>query len=397
MNEALRLSKKTMNQSQQALLSRLVDGDLSPGETAEIKALLATDAEAQLLFQEYMATSFAVASLPRPAIPLDMTERIRPLLARRQWPIFSDWVGGANPWWAVGASVFVVAVVSSGVFISLKESGKVSGNQVRKITAVTVGDARNDEALAKVDEESQPESPKVDLQVASRASKVFDGPPSVKSGQAGAEVTARPLALSPIDQFHDGLKVVDRRHVIRIHVPATNSKVEDQVLGALSQFHHQESRILKTTESSDEAGTPSLIYLGFVPTSLYEELILNLEAKFPKGLERVSTDEFAKIQDQQTNKVMVVDEATLARVKALEAGMKKDELERPEKSRLKLGPDRAEVGDAIAQPLEELSGGSPIRSLDGVMIVIRSDLSADEPTKNESTKARKRGVLKDPK
>ena len=223
----------------------------------------------------------------------------------------------------------------------------------------------------------------------------------MKSGQTksvpGAEAVKKTLAKSPIDQFHDGLKKVDRRHAIRIHVPATSSKVEDQVLGALSQFHHQESKILKTTESSDAAETPSLIYLGFVPTSSFEELILNLEAKFPKGLERVSSDEFTKIQDQQTSKVVVVDEATLARVKALEAGTKKDELERPEKSRLTFGPDRAEVADAIAHPLEELSGGSPIRSLDGVMIVIRSDLSADEPTKNESTKQRKRGVLKDPK
>ncbi len=392
-----------MNQSQQALLSRLVDGDLSPGETAEIKALLATDPEAQLLFQEYMATSFAVSSLPRPEIPLDMTERIRPLLVKRQRPVFTDWVGGAIPWWAVGAAtIFVLAIVSSSVFILFKNGATISKNQVRKITTVAVGEARNDEALPKVGEESLPESPNGDLQIASRVSKVFEGLPSVKSGQTksvpGAEVVEKPFTQSPIDQFHDGLKKVDRRHAIRIHVPATSSKVEDQVLGALSQFHHQESKILKTTESSDAAETPSLIYLGFVPTSSFEELILNLEAKFPKGLERVSSDEFTKIQDQQTSKVVVVDEATLARVKALEAGTKKGELEqRPEKSRLTLGPDRAEVADAIAHPLEELSGGSPIRSLDGVMIVIRSDLSADEPTKNESTKQRKRGVLKDPK
>lgn len=392
-----------MNQSQQALLSRLVDGDLSPGETAEIKALLATDPEAQLLFQEYMATSFAVASLPRPEIPLDMTERIRPLLAKRRRPVFTDWVGGAIPWWGVGAAtVFVLAIVSSSVFILFKSDATISENNVRKITTVAVGEARNDEALPKVGEESLPESSQGELQIASRVSKAFEGLPSVKSGQAksvaGAEVAEKPFTQSPIDQFHDGLKKVDRRHAIRIHVPATSSKVEDQVLGALSQFHHQESKILKTTESSDAAETPSLIYLGFVPTSSFEELILNLEAKFPKGLERVSSDEFTKIQDQQTSKVVVVDEATLARVKALEAGTKKGELEqRPEKSRLTLGPDRAEVADAIAQPLEELSGGSPIRSLDGVMIVIRSDLSIDEPTKNESTKQRKRGVLKDPK
>ena len=391
-----------MNQSQQALLSRLVDGDLSPGETAEIKALLATDPEAQLLFQEYMATSFAVSSLPRPEIPLDMTERIRPLLVKRQRPVFTDWVGGAIPWWGVGAAaVFVLAIVSSSVFILFKNDAAISENNVRKITTVAVGEARNDEALPKAGKESLPESSQGELQIASRVSKAFEGLPSVKSGQTksvpGAEVVEKPFTQSPIDQFHDGLKKVDRRHAIRIHVPATSSKVEDQVLGALSQFHHQESKILKTTESSDAAETPSLIYLGFVPTSSFEELILNLEAKFPKGLERVSSDEFTKIQDQQTSKVVVVDEATLARVKALEAGTKKDELERPEKSRLTLGPDRAEVADAIAHPLEELSGGSPIRSLDGVMIVIRSDLSIDEPTKNESTKQRKRGVLKDPK
>ena len=392
-----------MNQSQQALLSRLVDGDLSPGETAEIKALLATDPEAQLLFQEYMATSFAVSSLPRPEIPLDMTERIRPLLVKRQRPVFTDWVGGAIPWWGVGAAaVFVLAIVSSSVFILFKSDATISENNVRKITTVAVGEARNDEALPKAGKESLPESSQGELQIASRVSKAFEGLPSVKSGQTksvpGAEAVKKTLAKSPIDQFHDGLKKVDRRHAIRIHVPATSSKVEDQVLGALSQFHHQESKILKTTESSDAAETPSLIYLGFVPTSSFEELILNLEAKFPKGLERVSSDEFTKIQDQQTSKVVVVDEATLARVKALEAGTKKGELEqRPDKSRLTLGPDRAEVADAIAQPLEELSGGSPIRSLDGVMIVIRSDLSTDEPTKNESTKQRKRGVLKDPK
>ena len=391
-----------MNQSQQALISRLVDGDLSLGETAEIKALLATDPEAQLLFQEYMATSFAVSSLPRPEIPLDMTERIRPLLAKRQRPIFTDWVGRAIPWWGVGAAtVFVLAIVSSSVFILFKSDATISENNVRKITTVAVGEARNDEALPKVGEESLPESSQGELQIASRVSKAFEGLPSVKSGQAKsvpeAEAVEKPFTQSPIDQFHDGLKKVDRRHAIRIHVPATSSKVEDQVLGALWQFHHRESKILKTTENSDAEETPSLIYLGFVPTSSYEELILNLEAKFPRGLERVSSDEFTKIQDQQTSKVVVVDEATLVRVKALEAGTKKDELERPEKSRLTLGPDRAEVGDAIAHPLEELSGGSPIRSLDGVMIVIRSDLSADEPTKNESTKQRKRGVLKDPK
>ena len=391
-----------MNQSQQALLSRLVDGDLSPGETAEIKALLARDPEAQLLFQEYMATSFAVSSLPRPEIPLDMTERIRPLLMKRQRPVFTDWVGGAIPWWGVGAAaVFVLAIVSSSVFILFKNDAVISENNVRKITTVAVGEARNDEALPKAGKESLPESSQGELQIASRVSKAFEGLPSVKSGQTksvpGAEAVKKTLAKSPIDQFHDGLKKVDRRHAIRIHVPATSSKVEDQVLGALSQFHHQESKILKTTESSDAAETPSLIYLGFVPTSSFEELILNLEAKFPKGLDRVSSDEFTKIQYQQTSKVVVVDEATLARVKAVEAGTKKDELERPEKSRLTFGPDRAEVADAIAHPLEELSGGSPIRSLDGVMIVIRSDLSADEPTKNESTKQRKRGVLKDPK
>ena len=387
-----------MNQRQQALLSRLVDGDLNDLETAEIKALLSSEPDAQKLFQEYLSASLAISALPRPSIPVDMVDRLRPFLTDRRWGWLRDSTAGTIPLWAgaLGAGTFSLISIMS--LMAWRDQPPVSEQTPKKMVTVAIGDARSDEKPVKDEPEkasteaSKPATVEVAANVPSMETVLnkgsrSDSAPAVRAGQG--------LAKSPAEKLLERLGEVDRRVAIRIHVPSINSKVDQQVLAELAQFRQTRSVVLRMM-TEDEASSSnqnggSLIYLGLVPTGSVDDLLNRLRATYKEGIELDSADEFRRIQGLLAGKAEVVEESMMS--KALDGLVKLTKEQEVLNDRLKLGPRKDQVGDAIAQPLESSTGDAVSQSMDGVMIQIRSDLLSP----GESRKTRKRSAVKDPK
>lgn len=374
-----------MTSEEQELLSRFVDGDLAPSEAARVQLLIATDTSARTLYGEYKSLGESLGELPRPAIPEDMVARLRPLLdqqSRFPWLVHGLDHGGR---WVAAAAVFSLVSISAGLLLfrpKLSESKPLSSS---KILTVAVDDARDPVAEPDAIAANEKDKARVDDPTGVELvenSKLRALPESVPA------ITAKPSTR--LDQFLESLKTVDRRHSIRLHVGATNARVEAAVLAQISKFRRADTEMARMAETGAEDGVPSLRFIALVPTSDVDDLVESFRTQFPDQLE-LDRPEDLQVLKQNPGKVELIDSGRLEQL--LEKNEKPISRSGDQrKSRTSIGDEP--VLDALAKPLVAGASASGSGTMDEVMIQIRSDLLTPDAKTGSSTKPARRGAAK---
>lgn len=374
-----------MNSEEQELLSRFVDGDLAPSEAARAQLLIATDPSARTLYGEYKSLGESLGELPRPAIPEDMVARLRPILDQRSrypWLVHGLDLGGR---WIAAAAFFSLVSISAGFLIfrsKLPESKPLSSS---KILTVAVDDAR--------DSGNEPNV----ISVLDDDKATVDSPTGVTLVE-NAKLRALPESLPAItakphrrlDQFMESLKTVDRRHSIRLHVGATNARVEAAVLAQIAKFRRANTEMVRMAETDAQDGVPSLRFIALVPTVDVNNLVELFRAQFPDQLELDRPEDLEQLK-QNPGKVELIDSARLGEL------LEKNETlngSSANQQRARTRHDDEPVLDALAKPLVAGSSASGSGTTDEVMIQIRSDLLTHDAKTGSSTKPARRGAAK---
>lgn len=367
-----------MTRLHEELISRYVDGDLNAAETAQARLLIETEPAARAVFEQYTSLSQSLAGLTRHEIPVDMVSRLEPYLSRGNgWrlPVWREFFA-ANRWLAGALVASVAGVAGLAIFWPGPgpERAQLSSG---KMLSASVNEA-NDPPAANLDEIASK------AEVASAKSAVVKVKDVIKPKSAIEPDPTRARSSSPVESFVRQLANVDRRHSIRLHVEAANSRVEDEVLTTLARYRGVGTQIMRVGLTA-EGEPPSLRFVALVPTRSVQGLTGQLARQFSNRMELDLPEDIDWLRDHQDQLQPVTSESRIDEKATGEPLLEQNSLKTE-----KFGPVAEPVADALARPLESVAGDTQPGTLDEVMIQIRTDLLVPEGKKNSSSKSRNR-------
>ena len=366
-----------MTRLHEELISRYVDGDLNAAEAAQARLLIETDPGVRAIFDQYSSLSQSLAELPRHEIPVDMVSRLEPYLGRRM-PLWRDLLTVNH--WLVGAAAVASISGLAGLLLLQQNVPSETAQVTRgKMFTSTLNDASDPPVAA---DEAAPKA-----EVATVKSPVAKALELIQPKSEAAAARNSRSSGSPVEAFVKQLAGVDRRHSIRLHVDAANSRVENDVVTALARFRGEGTELMRVGPVA-KGEPPSLRFVALVSTRSVQGLIGQLARQFSNRMELDLPEDIDWLREHQ---------AQLQPVGVAGANLEEGSIganehttgHNPLKAE-KFGPIADPVPDALARPLEAAVADTVPGTLDEVMIQIRTDLLVPEPKKSSSSKTRNR-------
>ncbi|MFM7317533.1 MAG: hypothetical protein ACKO5E_11345, partial [bacterium] len=98
-----------MKSSDETLLNRFLDNDLTPEEVAELQLQINASKELKTRLAEYGQVRDAIGGMPRARIPEDMVARLAPLLSEPPAvPLFTNLASSVLPRWLTGSAALLM-------------------------------------------------------------------------------------------------------------------------------------------------------------------------------------------------------------------------------------------------------------------------------------------------
>jgi anti-sigma factor RsiW len=400
-----------MNDSDQLLLSRYVDDDLSPLERKRAEALLKADPDARGLARAYGQISDDVGDLPRETLDFDIAPRVREALQRRTWASAAKSAKSPAILGALAASVLFCSL-SLGIFLAVRDTTApgLATDISRSPASSPIADfapstAETETSLSKtsakpvpvpVAEPSSAAQPTLQTTIAGTVlpqSELFSRAMKESQSPAPAARTAVAVRAVPADRFGEFLErtgQIDRRHAFRLQVTAVSARLQESVLSSITRFRDPQTAVLSTVEPSDSKdASAGMTYVALVPTKNVPELQNALRQIAGGKLEVDLPPDSFRSEDEIRSRMKVVEEKDLA---ASAARFEPPALKTAETPPLEhRGPSDEPVRDAISQLLDpSIFAASANGSLDEVVIRIRTEPHRIDPDRNESTRPDRR-------
>jgi hypothetical protein len=382
-----------MNSSDEAMLSRYLDHDLTTSEAIDFDSKLSSDQALRLRLKEYRQVRHAIGSLPEPTLAEDMVERLAPLLLKESTGV-SLWArlaAGAGARWVAASAAFVL--LSSGITLII-----VNNKSSRAPVSGTLGIASSAAISQSSDTRKSGNSAEIiqpDLKVAAEVAVA----PALKDQtgidqQNQALITASKPKIEPdLAELVKMLEKVDRRHFLQVQVDTANERVVNRIIRILEKYRIKPAKLAIVNDGEDSEEPKSIDIVAVVPTGLVNELNRELKESFDGKLElHKPYDDFdragienrlATIPPEMLTKAMEEPNNAQAQLRESQSENRGSSGLRTEAQSQTQAPARAN-DRATGIPPVELKESGQGSSFDEVVLRIRSDAGEQRESQSEN-------------
>lgn len=380
-----------MNSSDEKLLNRFLDNDLTPEEATALQLQINSSQELNTRLNEYGQVRDAIGAMPRAGIPEDMVARLAPFLNEpTSQPFFARLASAVAstvvPRW-LSASAALILLSGSLYCFSLINNQEVNQpvlTQTIPVNPGTLAESGFDPA-AQIDitpPEIKPEE--IASIMASRTNVNILKPNS--DAQIPADLNSEKVDTD-ILQLVKRLNQIDRRHLVQIHVDVANDRVFNRILRTIEKYRNKDAQVALRRVEEDEETAPKYDFVAIVPTQLVEEMNSELTKMFSgkvelhKPFDEQWNDETAEELEPISSETI---ERALAESDDPQARLKQSQGNSPQKpvsENNKKFVTSAEIRKDLYNPkssVNELTESGRGSSVDEVVVRIRSDAAQAE-------------------
>lgn len=380
-----------MNSSDEQLLNRFLDNDLTPEEAAALQLQIIANQELKTRLNEYGQVRSAIGGMPRAIIPEDMVARLAPMLNEpTSLPFFARLASAAAskvvPRWLSGSAALIL-LSGSLYFFSLVNNQQnnepvltrsIESNPSINTSKVLDPPARIDITSPEIkpNEVASISSPKTSVNILKRTSDT----------QIPADLNSEKLDTD-ILELVKRLGQIDRRHLVQIHVDVANDRVFNRILRTIEKYRNKDVQVALRRVEEDEETAPKYDFVAIVPTQLVEEMNTELNKMFNGKVELhkpfderwndETAEELEPISSETIERALAESDDPQARLKESQGNSPQKPVSENNKKFL----TSAEIRKDLYNPkpsVKELAESGIGSSVDEVVVRIRSDAAQAE-------------------